>query len=109
MATATNTTPGKFHNLNAAQLADALGQADALAKAAQAEVDAIKAEIKARGMSEAVGDFFTLTVTEQIQGRIDTAAVKALLGDDYCRYEKPIVTNVIRVKAVATAALARAA
>lgn len=68
-ATDKNTSTSKFHNMSAAQLADALGQADALAKAAQAEVDAVKAEIKARGMSEAVGDFFSLTVTEQIWPR----------------------------------------
>ena len=49
MAQATNlSTTSKFHNLSHEMLADAIGQADALLKGAEAEVKALKEEFKAR-------------------------------------------------------------
>ena len=105
----TNTT-SRFHNLSDAALADALGRADAILKAAEAEVTALKDEIKARRLSVVTGDAFTVTVVEQISGRIDTKAVKAHLGNDYHRFEMPIVSTVVRVKtAVPSLAVALAA
>lgn len=101
MATQANTT--RFHNHSSAMLADAYGRAKALLDAAQAEVDAVKQAIKACGLTELAGDEFTVTVTEQIQGRADTKALKEHLGELYSRFEKPVVSNVIRVKAVASA------
>lgn len=95
----------KFHNYSAAMLADAYGKAKALADAAVAEADAIKAHIKSLGLTDIAGDEFSVTVTEQIQARPDVPALKAELGDNYSKFEKPVVSNVLRVKAVATARL----
>ena len=108
-ATAASST-SRFHNLYDAALADALGRADAILKAAEVEVSALKDEIKARHLTVVTGDAFTVTVIEQISGRIDTKAVKAHLGSDYDRFEMPIVSTVVSVKpAVQSLAVAIAA
>ena len=92
--------PSRFHNLSDQALADALGHADAVLKGAEAECKALKDEFKRRGLTEVQGDSFLVTATEQIAGRLDGTAVKAFLGDAYHRFEKAIVSTVIRVKAV---------
>lgn len=107
MATATNTT--RFDNYSSAMLADAYGRAKALADAAQAEVDVIKEEIKRRGETALQGDDFSVSVTETMTARADTKALKAFLGSDYSRFEMPVISNVIRVKAVAAARVQLAA
>ena len=62
MATSQNTTTAsRFHNLFDAALADELGRVDAISKAAETELKALKDEFKARGLSEAVGEAFTVT------------------------------------------------
>jgi hypothetical protein len=100
MAIQTNTTiPSRFHNLSDMQLADAIGAADGVLKAAEAELKALKDEFKARGLEEATGDQFTVTAKDQIAGRLDTAAVKAFLGEGYTRFERAVISTVIRVKA----------
>jgi len=107
MATAKNTTaPSRFHNLSDAALADALGRADAIAKAATADLDALKTEAKRREVEELQGDEFVVTVQEQIAGRIDTAKVKAFLGDRYGQFENAVISTVVRVRAVNRLALA---
>jgi hypothetical protein len=68
-------TTSRFHNLSSG-VADALGQADAVLKGAEAECKALKNEIKRRGLFEAAGDNFAIRVAEQISGRLDVAAVK---------------------------------
>lgn len=95
-----NPTTSRFHNLSNAQIADALGHADAALKGAEAECRDLKNEIKRRGLTEAIGNHFTVTAAEQIAGRLDTAAVKDFLGEAYHRFEKAVVSTVIRVKAV---------
>jgi hypothetical protein len=103
MAKATNpstTTPSRFHNLSNEALADLLGQADAVLKGAEAEVKLLKQEFKERGLVEVAGDNFTVTATEQIAARLDSAAVKAYLGESYHRFENAVISNVIRIKAV---------
>jgi hypothetical protein len=105
MADAASST-NRFHNLSDKQLADVLGRADAIQKAAEAELKAIKDEFKRRRLSEVAGDEFTVTATEQIAGRADVAALKAHLGDSYSRFEKAIISTVVRVKAINRLALA---
>jgi hypothetical protein len=90
-------------------LADFYGASKAILDAAEARCEAIKAEIKARGLEELVGRDFAVTVTEQIQGRPDVKALKDHLGAAYSRFERPSVTNVVRVKAMASARLQNAA
>jgi hypothetical protein len=107
MATLNNTTAlSRFHNLSDEALADAIGRADAVVKGAEAELTALKDEFKSRGLSEVAGDEFAVTATEQIAGRLDAKAVKAFLGDAYVKFEKAIVSTVIRVKASKRIALA---
>jgi len=107
MATSNNITPtSRFHNLSDAALADAIGRADAIVKGAEAELTALKDEFKSRSLAEVAGDEFVVTATEQISGRLDSKAVKAFLGDAYVKFEKAIVSTVIRVKASERLALA---
>lgn len=100
MANSQNTTTAsRFHNLSDAALADELGRVDAISKAAEAELKTLKDEFKGRGLSEATGDAFSVTATEQIAGRLDTKAVREFLGPTYSRFEVPVVSTVIRIKA----------
>ena len=102
-----NTTiASRFHNLSNEALADALGRADAVLKGAEAETKALKDEFKARGLAEVAGDEFAVTASEQIAGRLDAKAVKAFLGDGYFKFEKAIISTVIRIKAASRLALA---
>jgi hypothetical protein len=81
-------------------LPNALGNADAVLKGAEAECKALKDEIKRRGLLEAAGDNFVIRVAEQISGRLDVAAVKQYLGDSWRRFEVATVSTVVRIKAV---------
>jgi len=103
MANSQNTTsPSRFHNFSNGALADEIGRVDAISKAADAELKALKDEFKARGLTEMAGDAFTVTATEQIAGRLDTKAVREFLGPAYSRFEIAVVsTTVIRIKAAA--------
>lgn len=107
MATAARTTiPSRFHNLSDAALADAIGRADAIAKAAEAELKALKDELKARGVAEAQGDQFTVTATDQVSWRLDSKAVKEFFGEACTRFETAVSSTVVRVKSVNRLALA---
>ena len=106
MATAQNITVSRFHNLSNEALADELGRVDAIVKAADAELTALKNEFKSRRLAEVAGDEFTVTATEQIAGRLDTKAVKAFLGETYVRFEQAIVSTLIRIKPANRLALA---
>ena len=103
-AIATVTTANCFHNISNEMLADAIGEADAVLKGAEAECKALKGEFKRLSLLSVAGDRFTVTATEQISGRIDTAAVREFLGDAY--FERAIVSTVIRIKAVSRLAAA---
>jgi hypothetical protein len=90
----------RFHNLSPAQLADAIGHADALLKGAEAETKALKEEFKRRGLLDAAGEHFAVRASEQISGRLDAKAVREFLGDRYPRFEQAVVSTVIRIRAV---------
>ena len=106
MATLKTTTLSRFHNLSNEALADAIGRADAIVKGAEAELTALKDEFKARGLSDVAGDEFAVTASEQIAGRLDAKAVKAFLGDGYFKFEKAVISTVVRVKAANRLAIA---
>ena len=97
----------QFHNLSNEALADAIGQADALLKGAEAECKALKEEFKCRGLLTAAGEHFTVTRSDQISSRLDVGAVKQFLGDAWRKFEATSITTVIRIKA--TERLAHAA
>jgi hypothetical protein len=90
----------RFHNLSNEALADALGNADAVLKGAEAEAKALKDEFKRRGLIDAAGEHFAVRASEQISGRLDVGAVKQYLGDSWRRFEVATVSTVIRIKAV---------
>jgi hypothetical protein len=96
----------RFHNLSNEALADELGHADALLKGAEAECKALKDEFKRRSLLTVAGEQFTVIASEQISGRLDTAAVKAHLGVSWRRFEVATVSTVIRIKAVRSFAAA---
>jgi hypothetical protein len=99
MAQATNlSTTSRFHNLTNEMLADAIGQADAVLKVAEAECKALKDEFKSRGLLTAAGEHFTVTRSDQISSRLDVAAVKTFLGDSWRRFESATITTVVRIK-----------
>lgn len=100
MATFQNTI-SRFHNLSDFALADELGRVDAISKAAEAELIALKGEFKARGMSSAMGDAFTVTATDQIAARLDTKAVRDFLGAAVSSFESAVVSTVIRIRPAA--------
>jgi hypothetical protein len=108
MAQATHAyTTSKFHNLSNEALADAIGNADAALKGAEAECKALKDEFKARGVLAAAGQRFSVTRSDQVSSRLDLSAVKAFLGDACRKFETANITTVIRIKPalrIATAA-----
>jgi hypothetical protein len=89
----------RFHNLSNEMLADAIGNADAVLKGAEAECRALNDEFQARGLLNVVGELFTVTRSEQIAGRLDTKAVKEFLGESYHRFEMAVVSTVVRIRA----------
>jgi hypothetical protein len=93
-------TTSRFHNLSNEMLADAIGNADAVLKRAEAECKALKDEFKSRGLLTVSGERFTVTRSDQVSSRLDVAAVKAFLGDAWRKFETPSITTVIRIKSV---------
>lgn len=89
----------RFHNTSDADLADAIGRADAIVKAAEAELKALKDELKARGVAQVQGRDFTVNVSEQIAGRLDAKALRAAFGEAIAKFETAVVSTVIRIKA----------
>lgn len=100
MAKTTDTTASsRFHNISDAALADEIGRVDAISKAAEAELKALKDEFKRRGLTDVAGDAFAVTATNQIAGRLDAKAVREFLGPAYTRFETVVISTVIRIKA----------
>ena len=91
--------PSRFHNFTDSALGDEIGRVDAIMEAADAELAALKADFKARGLTDVSGDSFTVTATEQIAGRLDTKAVREFLGASYSRFELAVISTVVRVTA----------
>lgn len=68
---------------NFANLADRLGELEAQKKALEEQIKAIKAEIKDTGARSVQGKFFKVTVGIAIRQNLDTAAVKAEMGQKW--------------------------
>jgi hypothetical protein len=79
MATATATT--KFDNAATGDLADMLGGLDAEAKALDARIAEIKAELKARGVEAAEGKLYTVSRVEAVRWTLDTSKIKQEMGE----------------------------
>jgi hypothetical protein len=98
MAQAINTF-SRFHNLSNEALADAIGRANALLKGAEAELDAVKTELKDRGLQTVAGEHFTVTRSDQFNTRLDVPAVKLHLGESWKNFATTSVVTTIRIKA----------
>jgi len=84
MASLSNTTAAaRFHNMPAAMLADVIGTLDAQIKALEAEKEAARMALKARGVARAEGERFTVSFVSSIRQTLDTTAVKQAMGQDW--------------------------
>jgi hypothetical protein len=98
-----------LHNLSIGQVIDQLGHAKAETAEAKAREDALKAELIARGVTEAEGMLFRATVTEATRWTLDTDRVKAEMGTAWYEAHCKVGTSAtVRVSA-RTGALKRAA
>ena len=97
MAAVAHTT-NRFHNLTPAMLADEIGRVDAIQKAAEAELKALKAAFVDLHVDQVIGTSYTVSAAEQIAGRLDTKAVRAHLGASASRFEVATISTVVRVK-----------
>ena len=77
--------PSRFHKLDDIQLADAYGAADQVAKAAEEDKKALKAEFVRRNLWGAIGTSFIVTRIETPSLRLDTAAIRVEMGEDWCK------------------------
>jgi hypothetical protein len=92
--------PTKYDNLSNEMLADEIGRVDAIVKAAEDELKALKEEFKRRGLTSVCGEHAEVTATEQTSKRLDAAKVRAFFGSSITRYESSVVSTVIRIKPV---------
>ena len=109
MATQLNTTnPSRFHNLPLHMLADEIGDLDCRIKALEAQKDAARLALLARGAKNAVGSMFTVSFTNAIRQTLDANAVKAAMGqqwfDDHSRLAEVTSMRVAVNKAALAAA-----
>src|ERR1700752_2106709 len=88
----------KHHNLSNEALADEIGRVDAIAKAAEMQLKALKEEFKARGVDCAEGLISTVTASEVFKNTLDTARVREALGGHVKQFETLMVSTVIRIK-----------
>jgi hypothetical protein len=103
MATLTLTTnPDRFHNMPAVMLADLIGDLDCQSKAIEVELKAAKNALKARGQASVAGSRFAITFTASIRQTLDTAAVRAAMGqtwfDDHSKLAEVVTTRVVAHK-----------
>jgi len=88
----------RFHNVSNEVLADMLGAADAKAKAAAAELEALKAELKKRGVLAATGQAYAVTVGEYLQARIDSKKAREILGSRVSEAETVSICSRVTIK-----------
>jgi len=99
-----NHTPVPFvsplGNLSLGELVDQLGHAKAEAAEIKAHEDALKAELIARGATEAEGMLFRATVSESTRWTLDATAIREEMGAAWCdRRSKVTPTTTVRVSA----------
>lgn len=88
-----------FHNMSTCEIVDEYGELNLQMKAIEARLKDLKEELKDRKIEKAEGNNFSLTITEQISGRMDTKAVKEYLGEEIAqKFEMIVVSSVVRVK-----------
>ena len=99
MATLIPTTiPGRFHNMPVHMLTDMIGDLDCQQKALEAELKAAKDALKSRNVDRAEGVRLTVSFSASIRQTLDSAAVKAAMGqtwfDDHSKLAEVLTTRV---------------
>ena len=88
-----------LHNLSSHQIADEYGTLDLQIKALTERKDALKDELKARGVEKVEGAKFTITVSTSTRTTYDDKAIREALGSEIVKqYERVTETTTIRVK-----------
>jgi len=83
MANTSNTTFAKFHNMPSHMVADAIGALDAQIKALEAEKEAARMALKARGAVKAEGERFIVSFVSSIRQSLDSEAVRKAMGQSW--------------------------
>ena len=88
-----------LHNLSSHQIADEYGTLDLQIKALTERKDALKDELKARGVEKVEGAKFTVTASTSTRITYDDKAIREALGSEIVKqYERVTETTTIRVK-----------
>lgn len=74
-------TAKSFKKYSKSALADAIGDLDTQIKLLEADIKAAKAEAKARGITEAVGDLYEIKVISGYRVTLNKAAVVKAMGE----------------------------
>lgn len=87
---------------NLITLADEIGRLDAMKKALEEKLSALKAEFKAAGVEQVEGELFVITQSTAIRQTLDTNSVKAEMGQSWFDdHSKLAEVTTVRVKAKA--------
>jgi hypothetical protein len=70
-----------FHNLSIGEIVDALGHAKAEAAEVKAREDALRAELIARGITEAEGVLFRASISESTRWNLDAQRIREEMGE----------------------------
>ncbi len=89
----------QFNNLSNEQLADEIGNMNAIVSEQTERLDALKTAFKARNCSVARGKYFAVTVSESTSKRLDTKKLREALGDALDGYEIESTSLRLLVKA----------
>lgn len=90
----------QFDNFTNDHLADEIGAQAALAKEATERLDALKDEAKRRGIESATGAHYRIAITPVETNRLDTKALRELLGDALDPYYKASTSATLRISPV---------
>jgi hypothetical protein len=94
------TPPSPFHNLCIGEIVDQLGHAKAALADAHAAESALKAELIARGVTEAEGALFRATVTSGSRWTLNADAIRKELGELWVvSHSKVTTVTTVRVAA----------
>jgi hypothetical protein len=89
-----------LHNLSAGDLVDQLGAIKAEAADIKAREEALRAELIARGVSEAEGALFRATISEGTRWTLDAERIRDEMGEAWCTAHSKVGTaTTVRVSA----------
>lgn len=92
-------TSNQFNNFSNEQLADEIGNLNAIVSEQTDRLDVLKNAFKSRDCSAARGQFFAVTISESTSKRLDTKKLREALGDALDGYEIESTSKRLTVKA----------